>query len=68
MEENKGAAEVAERKEGYYWVRVNNDSDWEVAKWNGDRGMFRWWTMIGSDWNLFDKELFEIDERQICRS
>ena len=35
----------------------------EVAKWNGDRGMFRWWTMIGSDWNLFDKELFEIDEK-----
>lgn len=34
MIENKGAAEVADRKEGYYWVRIDKDSDWEVARWN----------------------------------
>lgn len=68
MEKNKSAAEVVDRKEGYYWVKVNDDSDWTVARWNGNNGMFKWWTMICSDWTFNDRELFEIDERQICRS
>jgi len=68
MEDNKSAAEVVDRKEGYYWIKVNSDSEWEIAMWNGEGRLFRWFTFIGTECSYTEREVFEIDERQICRS
>ncbi len=65
MGENKGAAEVVDRKEGYYWVKY--------------RGQFivveyiigiteNWWKIMDSENYYLDENFEEIDERQICRS
>jgi hypothetical protein len=62
MEDNKGAAEVVDRKEGYYWVKRNGV--FEIAKWD----IGSWWGLINDDASYFDNDFSEIDERQICRS
>ena len=62
MENNKGAAEVVDRKEGYYWVRLK-EGYWIIAEWESEQ----WWTIVSDDVFL-DKHFEEIDERQICRS
>ena len=64
MEENKGAAEVVERKEGYYWVNIFEDY-FEVMKWNYKQKL---WERIGIEDTYDDSDFKEIDERQICRS
>ena len=61
MEDNKGAAEVVDRKEGYYWVKF--DGDWYIGKWDMQKWFLSEWSNpVGSNW------FTEIDERQICRS
>lgn len=65
MENNKGAAEMVDRKEGYYWVKETKHSDFEIARWWTKEGN---WTMNYSEWERYDEDFSEIDERQICRS
>jgi hypothetical protein len=63
MGEDKSSAEVVDRKNGFYWVRTTYLDIWSVAEWSD--GV--WLTTGWSDrWN--DSDLYEIDERQICRS
>lgn len=61
MENKNSSAEVAERKEGYYWV--NHEGDWYIGKWDMGKWFLSEWTHPVSD-NWF----IEIDEKQICRS
>lgn len=68
MKENKGAAEVAERKEGYYWVKINEDGEWVIGYWIGGYVNNSYWVSPSGRGKFYDRELFEIDERQICRS
>jgi hypothetical protein len=56
------SAEMVDRKEGYYWVKYNNES--EIAYWEASQH----WTRIGSGSCWRDVDFEEIDERQICRS
>ncbi len=64
MEDNKGAAEVVDRKQGYYWVNIWNDY-FEVMKWVSKE---KHWERIGIE-DIYDDSDFKwIDERQICRS
>jgi hypothetical protein len=66
MEDDKGAAEMVDRKEGYYWVRYKSGSEWTPAKWLGVGKAWNWWVLNGEAY--YDSDLHEIDERQICRS
>lgn len=62
MEDNKGSAEVVDRKEGFYWCKYQ-DGPFVVCEW--------WqgaWLIPGSDENYDDIWFQEIDERQVCRS
>lgn len=63
MEKNKGAAELVDRKEGYYWVRMYDN--FVVAKYNP---VTEGWYIINGDKHYSDSDFKEIDERQICRS
>jgi len=69
MEDNKVTAEVADRKEGYYWVRIGGV--WEVAKYYVSNGVLgNYWSTFGEHEGCWsnDDDFNEIDERQICRS
>lgn len=61
MGNNKGAAEMVDRKEGYYWVSFGRV--FEIASWYNSS----WW-LFGYIEGLKDSDFKEIDERQICRS
>lgn len=69
MKNTKGAAEVVDRKEGYYWVKF--EGEWVVAKYIrfiSYRKLIEWWALPEEDGKIFSSEIQEIDERQICRS
>jgi hypothetical protein len=63
MENNKSAAEMVDRKEGYYWVSFSGEK-WIIAEWGGER----YWWIFGNEEPFCDIDFEEIDERQICRS
>lgn len=65
MEENKGAAEMVDRKEGYYWVKFG--STWHIAYYFIEFGD-DWWSFPLIADIVKDEYFNEIDERQICRS
>jgi len=65
MEENKGFAEVVERKDGYYWVKFNGT--WHIAYYFIEFGD-DWWSFPLIADIVKDEYFSEIDERQICRS
>jgi hypothetical protein len=64
-DKDKGSAEMVDRKEGYYWVRYTKSEEFEAAKWWPKEGN---WTRNNYEWEFWDEDLYEIDERQICRS
>jgi hypothetical protein len=65
MEENKGAAEMVDRKEGYYWIKLIWDDDYQVGRyWKIEDS----WTVSYSLDEYSDEDLISIDEREICRS
>lgn len=67
MEDNKSAAEVVDRKEGYYWVRTWDK--WTIAEYHFINGSGYWIEFNGAEGSWSDdNDFFEIDERQICRS
>lgn len=65
MAENKGAAEVVDRKEGYYWVKRNGA--WHIGYYFIELGD-DWWSFPLISDIVKDEYFSEIDERQICRS
>lgn len=52
-----------ERKEGYYWIKESETSEWNIAFWDG----FMSWWFAGNDSDCEDKNLFKIDETPIER-
>lgn len=49
------------REEGYYWVKLDHRTEWEIALWNKEG----YWSVPGF---TMQKENFdEIDERRIIR-
>jgi len=34
------------RREGHYWVRIENKNNWEVAYWDGE---FKCWNILGTE-------------------
>lgn len=53
------------RKSGFYFVILEKEKGWEIARWDSELNE---WTFIESLFYLRDKELIEIDERQIVRA
>ena len=53
---------MADREEGYYWVRTRCDGDWIVAEWAAGA-----WLVPGFECTRFDTSLQEIDERRLER-
>lgn len=50
------------RKEGYYWVKLKDELEWDVAYFNPE-GLY--WKIIGSRYVYHDKEFESINETQI---
>lgn len=50
------------REEGYYWVKVFNDDDWEIAYYS-----HRGFLFVGDEEDYSEVEMFAIDEKQIVR-
>lgn len=54
------------REEGYYWVK-ESDSGWFVAHW-GEASLSGYsWSIPGLEYDVYDEQLDEIDERRIVR-
>ncbi len=48
------------RQEGYYWIKFNHDSSWDIMYYDGKN--------FKSKFGPYpDSALYEIDERQIVR-
>jgi len=62
MEDNKGAAEVVDRKEGFYWVKFNGVDMVAYYKRVNE------WYMINAAYSFREHDFSEIDERQIKRN
>lgn len=60
-----------ERKEGYYWVRLDDhiSPQWQVALWCDNDGGYEggdwWWRLPGDDDMYFDEDFSEINESRI---
>jgi len=50
------------RRDGFYWIKPNSDSEWETAEFHGNS-----WELIGEILLRSDAEIFEIDERPVVR-
>lgn len=54
---------MASRVDGYYWVRITLGHRWCVAQWMGDC-----WLFPGSDEELRDEEVAQVDPNRIVRA
>ena len=53
------------REEGYYWVKISDDFDWEAAYYDSK---YKEWVLVKSQYLISnDEELQEIDEKRIVR-
>lgn len=52
------------RKEGFYWVKPVEDSEWMVAMWIPD---YNKWIIVFIEDTFDDSDFAEIDERHIIR-
>jgi len=52
------------REEGYYWILFDRAIGHEVAFYSLTA---KAWRVCGAEYNLYDDDLFEIDERRIVR-
>lgn len=50
------------REDGYYWIRLSEKTDWEVAHYSGGR-----WRFDGSDIGIGDEQVFYVDATRIVR-
>lgn len=48
------------REDGYYWVKINDTDDWEVALFSSQR----WWIINNYDWET-DSHFDKINEERI---
>ena len=48
------------REEGYYWVKIRTEREWEVAEWYKNE-----WYLPGNEWPHDESEIFKINETQI---
>jgi hypothetical protein len=55
-----GLAMSDERQAGFYWVRLYQGADWEVANYHGDG---RSWQVLGEDQCFDTEDIFEIGGR-----
>jgi hypothetical protein len=46
-----------ERQAGFYWVRLYQDADWEIANYHGDG---RSWQVLGEDRCFDTEDIFEV--------
>ena len=58
MENNKT------REEGYYWVNINSQDGWMIARWDGEEFILHTWSENRYKGHEFD----EIDETPITRN
>lgn len=68
-DKDKGSAEVVDRKEGYYWVKIGND--WTIGEYHiSGSGHNKWWSLFTDETGCWsnNNDFNEIDERRICRS
>ena len=49
---------MTQRQEGYYWVKSNGNTRYNINHWNGD-----YWDI--HDYAMFDDDFVEIDEHRI---
>ena len=49
-----------ERQAGFYWVRLYQGADWEVANYHGDG---RSWQVLGEDRCFDTEDIFEVGDR-----
>jgi hypothetical protein len=51
------------REDGYYWVKLTENSEWEIMEWNNNSFM-----RFADEFAFYtDNDLFEIDEKIIVR-
>lgn len=51
------------REEGYYWVKLTENSIWEIMEFNGNSFM-----RFADEFAFYtDNELFKIDEKRIVK-
>lgn len=51
------------RENGYYWVRYQAVTDWEVSEWLGEK--HNSWVFSWSDNDYVDSDFYEINETRI---
>ena len=61
----KSSAEVAGRKNGYYWVKIHGD--FRPAQYVKN-SLGEYWWMLGVEETYKTIDFEEIDEKQICRN
>lgn len=54
------------REEGYYWVK-HSESGWIVAHWGEASLSGCSWSIPGIEYDVYDEQFDEIDERRIVR-
>ncbi len=52
-----------ERKEGYYWVKSDENTDWQIAEWSGT-----FFYPTATEIGYMPAEFIEIDETPIIRN
>ena len=57
-------------KNGYYWIKRDENSEWEIAEWHNNGNPYRegWFCLFGDiDNSIDEKDCFDIDENEIKR-
>lgn len=56
------------REPGFYWIKLDDDSEWSIAEYDYAEKLGGWWSIVRCEEVLYDDEVFKIDERQIIRT
>ena len=59
---------MANREEGFYWVKTDFKNNWEVAQWYCGCSLGCFWLIAGNEEGLNDCDFEEIDENRITRN